>query len=59
MSAIALACTYLFPHDLIPAWAGYTFVFFRALAWLGAIALAGAGLATAVPKSRHPQPAVS
>jgi hypothetical protein len=56
MSAIAIASSYLFPHDLVPAWAGYTFVFFRALAWLAAIAFAGAQLVTAVPSQRHLRP---
>lgn len=56
MSAVALVLGYLYPHDVVPLWAGYAFVFFRPLAWLGAITTGGAWLATAVPGSRRPRP---
>lgn len=56
MSAAALACSYLFPHDLIPAWSGYAFVFFRALAWLGAIGIGAAYLVSAAPANRQREP---
>ncbi len=58
MSTVALAYGYVSPHELVPAWVGYTFVGFRALAWLGAVALGGTGMVVAirVPHARPPLP---
>jgi len=55
MSAAALVSSYRYPHDVIPAWAGYSFVFFRTLAWLAVLAFAGAALMTARPRGAHPR----
>jgi hypothetical protein len=40
MSGAALVTSVVHRPDPVPAWAGYTFVFARAAAWLGALALA-------------------
>jgi hypothetical protein len=42
MSAAALVIGVSHPADPVPGWAGYTFVFARAAAWLGALSLAAA-----------------
>ncbi|HEX5995301.1 MAG TPA: hypothetical protein VFY84_09195 [Jiangellales bacterium] len=58
LSALALVGTYLARYDPTPAWAGYTFLLARPLAYLGAAAVvAGLVVAAAAPRSA-PQQAV-
>jgi hypothetical protein len=52
LSAAAITAGYLSAHGTIPGWAGYAFVFARALAWLSAAALLGAALAAGAPAGR-------
>jgi hypothetical protein len=51
MSAAAVAFTYLHADEVVPAWAGYTFIGLRALAWAGLSLLLAARLTTL----RHPE----
>ncbi|WP_143025321.1 hypothetical protein [Micromonospora sp. WMMB235] len=54
LSALALVASYFAPHHPAePAWIGYTFMLFRPLAYLGAAAVVGGLLITAVPGHRH------
>jgi hypothetical protein len=47
LSVFSLIESVLRPIDPVPAWGGYTFVFARALAWLGGLGVFGAVLLTA------------
>ncbi|MDQ1646703.1 MAG: hypothetical protein QOJ50_2887 [Cryptosporangiaceae bacterium] len=51
LSAAAITAGFQHPHEAIPGWAGYAYVFARALAWLGAAALLTAALALATLRS--------
>jgi hypothetical protein len=54
LSALALVASYFSPyHPAEPAWLGYTFMLFRPLAYLGAAAVVGGLLITAVPGPRR------
>ncbi|MFE9207319.1 hypothetical protein [Micromonospora sp. NPDC007230] len=53
LSALTLVASYFAPHHPAePAWLGYTFMLFRPLAYLGAAAIVGGLLITAVPGHR-------
>ncbi|MCW2502385.1 MAG: hypothetical protein JWO79_669 [Actinomycetia bacterium] len=51
LSAAAIAAGFQHPHEAIAGWAGYAYVFARALAWLGAAVLLTAALAVATVRS--------
>ncbi|MFI2651673.1 hypothetical protein [Micromonospora fulviviridis] len=54
LSALALVASYFAPyHPADPAWLGYTFMLFRPLAYLGAAAVVGGLMITAVPGPRR------
>ncbi|MEV0153931.1 hypothetical protein AB0H57_09355 [Micromonospora sp. NPDC050686] len=58
LSAVAVVVSYLGPdHAAAPGWAGYTFILFRPLAYLGAAAAVGGLLITAMPHSAGRRPA--
>jgi hypothetical protein len=48
MSAAGLVAGYQTPHDPVPVWGGYVFIFVRPLAYLGWLAIAGAAGLTAL-----------
>jgi hypothetical protein len=56
LSAAAIAAGFASPHEPIPGWAGYAFIFARGLALLGGISLLVAAAAVAWPaRSRTPR----